>query len=225
MADQQQYSAPGRLFQNFEQCVCAFSVEFVDRIHDRNPPSPLPGGRTEESDRPANVIDLNVLAQLVGLLVDRAFEHQKVAVPLCRDAPGDRMIGIDVKRRRSLYRRRAWIGMGKDEARHAVGERRLADPGRSRDQPRVVEAPTLIGFEQRALGLSLAMEDGGLAWRPRLDALGIGIAHEAAPARRTGALTGSSRSLTLFQMRSATASFGSAASVNRHRPGSSVASA
>ena len=170
MADQQQHSAPRRLFQNFEQRVGAFAVEFVDRIHDRNPPSSLPGGRTEERYRPANVIDLDVLAQLVGLLVDRALQHQKVAVRLCRDAPGDRMIGIDVKRRRRLHRRRAWIGMGEDEARHAVGERRLADAGRPRDQPRVVEAPTPIGFEQRALGLGVAMKNGGLAWCPRLDA-------------------------------------------------------
>lgn len=114
--------------------------------------------------------------------------------------------------------------MGKDEARHTVGERCFADPGRPSDQPRVVEAPTPIGFEQRALGLGLTMENGGLAWCPRLDALGIGVAHDAAPARCAGALTGSSRSPTLFQIRSATATFGSVASINRQRPGSSVAS-
>jgi len=83
--------------------------------------------------------------------------------------------------------------MGKDEARHTVGERCFADPGRPSDQPRVVEAPTPIGFEQRALGLGLTMENGGLAWCPRLDALGIGVAHDAAPARCAGALTGASR--------------------------------
>ena len=225
MADQQQHSAPGRLFQNLEQRVGTCGIELVDRIHDGDPPSPLSGGRAEERDGPADVIDLDVLAQLVGLLVDRALQHQKIAVPLCRDAPSDGMIGIDVKRGRSLHRRCAWIGMGEDEAGHAVGERRLADAGRSRDQPRMVEPPAPISFQQRALGLALAMKSGGLARRSRLDARLIGVAHDAVSACNAGVLTGARRSLTFFQMWSATADFGSVASISRQRSGSSVASA
>ena len=135
------------------------------------------------------------------------------------------MIGIDVKRGRALHLCCARIGMSEDEARHAVGERRLADAGRSRDQPRVVEAPAPISFQQPPLGLALAMKNGRLARRPRLDAHVIGIAHDAVPACNGGVLTGARRSLTLFQMCSATADFGSVASISRQRAGSSVASA
>ncbi len=76
-------------------------VEFVDRIDDGDPPSPLPGRRAEEGDRSAHVVDVDVLAQLVGLLVDGALEHQQIALRLRRDAPRHRMIGIDVQRCRA----------------------------------------------------------------------------------------------------------------------------
>src|SRR6185369_17249924 len=97
------------------------------------------------------------------LLVDRALQHQKITVALCRDAPSDRMLGIDVEGRRTLHLCCSWIGMSEDEPGHAVGERCLADAGRSRDQPRVVEAPAPISFQQRPLALALAMKNGRLA--------------------------------------------------------------
>ena len=59
----------------------------------------------------------------------------------------------------------------------------------------------------------------------RLPAATHGIAHDAVPACNGGVLTGARRSLTLFQMCSATAEFGSVASISRLRAGSSVASA
>ena len=150
MAHQQQHGAPGRLFQDLEQRVRARWVELVDRIDDGDPPAALPGGRAEERDRPAHVVDLDVLAQLAGFFVDRALQHQQIALRLRRDAPRHRMIGVDVQRFRGLHRRRARIGMGEHEARHAVGERRLADAGRTRDQPGMREASAAIGVEQRA---------------------------------------------------------------------------
>src|SRR5262249_10807778 len=185
----------------------------------------LPGRRAEERDRPADVVDADVLVELVGFLVDRALQHEEVALGLDRDAPGNRVIGVDVERFRRLNRRHARIGMGEDEARHAIGERRLADAGRPADQPGVRETRAPIGREQRALRLRMAVEDGGLAWERRVGAPGllVGVVPNAAPpgTPRTRAPTG--RSVMVFQMRSATMGFGSVASIATQRPGSAVA--
>src|SRR5262249_8493249 len=121
-------------------------------------------------------------------------------------------------------RRRARIGMGEDEARHAIGERRLADTGRPPDQPRVGETRAPIGSEQRALRFGVAVENGGLAWGRRFDAVGfvVGVAHDAAPAGRLDTRAKSRRSVPVFQMRSAPAGFGSVASIATQRPGSAA---
>src|SRR5262249_18330970 len=106
----------------------------------------------------------------------------------------------------------------------AIGERRLADAGRTSDQPGVGETRTPICREQRTLCLGVAAEDGGLARGRRFDAIGfLGVAHDAAPAGRLNAWAESRRSVTVFQMRSATAGFGSVASMATQRPGSAAA--
>src|SRR5690349_18744042 len=99
--------------------------------------------------------------------------------------------------------------MGEHEARHPVGERRLADAGRPADQPGVVDAAAAVGFEQCLLGVGVAEEDGGLARMWRLEIVvgirvGIVGAHDATSSSAIGAVAGSSRSLTTFQIFSAT---------------------
>ena len=96
MAHQQQQGAARRLLQNLEQCIGAGGVQFIDRVDDGDAPAALPGGRSEERHRPAHVIDLDVLAQLAGFFVDRALQHQEVALRLRGDAPRHRMLGVDV---------------------------------------------------------------------------------------------------------------------------------
>jgi len=61
--------------------------------------------------------------------------------------------------------------MCQHEARHAVGERRLADAGGTRDQPCMGETRTLISGEQRLFAMRMAEEDARLPWRWWLDAL------------------------------------------------------
>ena len=107
--------------------------------------------------------------------------------------------------------------MGEHEARHAIGKRRLADAGGAADQPGMGQPTAAIGLEQDALGLAVAVENAGLA-RQRRAAFGSVVAHDAAPASSTGAVAGSSRSFTVFQMRSATAGLGSVASITTQRP-------
>ncbi len=114
--------------------------------------------------------------------------------------------------------------MGQHEARHAVGERRLADSGGTRNQPGMGETRTPISGEQRLFRVRVAEEDGCLARGRRLDALGFVLPHETTPAGNPGARAESSRSTTTFQMRSATAGFGSVASIATQRSGSSAAS-
>ena len=226
MAHQQQHAAPGRLFQHLEERIRSRGVEFVDRIDDGDPPAALPGRRAEERDRAAHVIDTDVLVQLAGLFVDHPLEHEQIAMRLRRDAPRHRMVGVDVKRCRVVHQRRARIGMGEDEARQAISKRRLADAGWAPDQPGVREASAPVGFEQYGLRLGVTVKDGGFPWRPRLDIAGfvVGCAHDAAPAGNAEALAELSRSLTVFQTRSATADFVSVASITTQRAGSLSAS-
>ncbi len=91
MADEQQQGAARRLLEHLEQRVGAGGIQLIDRVDDRDAPAALPGGRAEERHRAAHVIDLDVLAQIAGLFIDRALQHQEVALRLRGDAPRHRM--------------------------------------------------------------------------------------------------------------------------------------
>src|SRR5262245_18305827 len=119
--------------------------------------------------------------------------------------------------------------MGEHETRHPVGQRRLADAGRSADQPGVGDAAAAIGLEQGVLGLRVAEQDGGFARMRRLEVVivfrvDLAGAHEATSSIASGAVPGSSRSLTTFQIFSATAARSAVASISTQRSGSLNAS-
>ena len=61
--------------------------------------------------------------------------------------------------------------MGEHEARHAVGERRLADALAADDQESVRNAPAAVGGEERTLCTSMAEQRSGRARMRRFDAL------------------------------------------------------
>src|SRR5262249_60204678 len=82
--------------------------------------------------------------------------------------------------------------VGQQEARHAVGERGFADAGGAAEQPGMGKPAALIGRQQRALRLAMAVEHRGRARRRRL-ALVV-LAHRAARARSADAVAGLSRS-------------------------------
>ena len=68
--------------------------------------------------------------------------------------------------------------MREHEARHAIGQRRLADALRAADQPGMRNAPAAIGIEQRRLGLAMAEQIGRFARMPdRRFLLGLARAH------------------------------------------------
>src|SRR5712671_6298271 len=88
--------------------------------------------------------------------------------------------------------------------------------------------PTAIGFEQNALGVALAEKDGCGARMRRLIVdvvvrIGRADGHDAMSPRTTGAVAGSNRSLTTFQILSATACRESLASMSTQRRGSLIA--
>ena len=94
----------------------------------------------------------------------------------------------------------------------------------ARDQPGLGDPRAPIAGKQRALRLGVAVEDAGLARVQRFDAvtLVVGVAHDAAPAGKLDTRAESNRSVTVFQMRSATAAFGSVASIAMQRSGSAA---
>ena len=158
MADQQKQRARRRLLQHLEQRIGAGAVELVDRIDDGDAPAALARGRAEERHACAGHRRPRMSgAQLAVLSLSDALQHQQIAVRLRRrcGAPPD-------GRRRPraivavLHRRRRRIGMRQHEARHPIGQRRLADAALAADQPGMRHAPAAIGVEQRLLGLGMA---------------------------------------------------------------------
>jgi len=155
VADQQQQRALRRFLENLEQRIGAFALQIVDRVDNGDAPAALARGRAEERHRAAHVVDANYGVKLAGLLVDRAFEHEKIALCLRGDAAGDRVVGIDRERCCLLHHGRLRIRMSQHEPRQAVSQGRLADAGRPADQPGMRDAPALITVEQRLLGLGM----------------------------------------------------------------------
>ena len=145
---------------------------------------------------------------------------------LRRDAARYRMLIRYCKRSRRLHRGRGRVGMRQYIARHAICERRLADAGRTADQPGVRQPAAAIGSEQRARGLGVPEQNRG---RPRCRGLrlgvgGVGGAHEAALSNVTGAVAGSRRWETIFQIVVATCARGWVVSISTQRSLSVAAS-
>ncbi len=94
MTHQQQQRPFRRLLEHLEQGVGPRPVEFVDGIHNGDPPAALACGRAEEENRAAHVVGRDLLAQ-DPLLVRHSFENQKIAMRLCRHAARHRMFRIN----------------------------------------------------------------------------------------------------------------------------------
>ena len=129
------------------------------------------------------------------------------------------MLGIERERFRGLHGLRCRVGMREHEARHAIGERRLADAGARRRSARHAECGRRDRLEQRPLGLRVAEEDSGLARMRRLQVAVVVFrcAHCGISSSNSGAVAGSSRAFTIVQICSATVSRGSAVSTSTQR--------
>src|SRR5262245_12022802 len=80
-----------------------------------------------------------------------------------RDLARNVIVGIDCQGLRALHGGRARISMRQYEARHAVGQRRLADALCTADQPGVRNSSAAIGGKQRRLGLAMSEQLNGFA--------------------------------------------------------------
>ncbi len=181
MTDQQQQRALRRLLQNFEQRIGAGTVQFVDRIDNGDAPAALARRRAEKRHRLADVVDRDLLVQH-ALVVERALDDEEIGLRLGGDPARHRMFGIDGQRRRRCNIGRRRIGMSEHEARHAIGQRRLADALRAGDQKGVRHAAGAISGQQGGFRGRLAEQHAGRARMRRLVDLvvvGCARAHDA----------------------------------------------
>ncbi len=88
------------------------------------------------------------------------------------DAPHRRMRRIERERGGRLHRAGSGIRVGEHEARHPIGERRLADAGLAADQPGMGDAAAAIARQQRLFGGLMAEQHRGL---PRQRSVGVNV--------------------------------------------------
>ena len=223
MAYQQQQCPLGWLLKNLEQRVRTSTIEFVDRIDDRDPPATLACGRAEERNRPAHVVNRDLLPQH-AFLVRRALQNEKIAVRLRRHAACHRMLPVDGERRRRVNGRRSRIRMREHKARQAISERGLADALLAYQHKSVRHAAAAVGGKECTFSTAVTEELVGYPrWRGFVD-VGFVRTHEVASAKRTGAVAGRRRAFTACQMCFATVIFGALASTMTQRCGSPAAS-
>ena len=72
-----------------------------------------------------------------------------------RDLVRHRVGWIDPERLRALNQGQKRIAIREHEARHAVGQCRLANALRAADQPGMRDSPAAIGVQQGRLGLAM----------------------------------------------------------------------
>src|SRR5207248_11155823 len=112
------------------------------------------------------------------------------------------------------------IAMSEHEARHAIGQCRLADTLRAADQPGMRNAPATISIEQGRLALAMPEEIGGLArMLDRNFLFDLAGAH----ADGVGLVVAKTSSRNAVHTRAATVSGSALASISTQRRGSSAA--
>ena len=155
MAHQKEQRLLGRLFEDFQQRVGSIWIELVDGVDDANPPAFGRRGRAEECDRLARFVHGDDRAHHAAV-VGGALQRQQATMGAGRYLPRHGIVRIDRKVLGALHGRRERLRMSEHEARHAIGQRCLADPLWPADQPGMRNAPAAIGRQQRGLGLTMA---------------------------------------------------------------------
>src|SRR5512142_2358344 len=115
-----------------------------------------------------------------------------------------------------------WIAMREHEPRHPIGQRRLADPGRSPDQPGMRNAAAAIGVQQSELGIAMSEQRNRLA-RVNRRYLVFDMARAHAEVARLPVLAAKKRSRKAAHMLAATIPGSGVASINTQRCGSPAA--
>src|SRR6516164_7362723 len=121
MGNKQQQPPLRRLLKHLQKRIGARTVEIIDGIDNRKPPTSLAGRRAEKRHRAADIIHRYLIAQHAPF-VDGPLDNQKIRLRLRGDAPGYSRCGIDIERDRVLHVPRAGIGMAENEARYAASK-------------------------------------------------------------------------------------------------------
>ena len=143
----------------------ALSSSAESTMQTRQPPSPA-----VEPKKPMvwrDIVDRDDGAQL-ALVVRRALQREQVAGPCAATRRAAGWSAASASDARVLHGRRGRIGMREHEARHAVGERRLADAARRRRSAR----HAACARRDRHRGTPARPRDGRRARRSRADAGG-----------------------------------------------------
>ncbi len=209
----------GRLLENLQKRVSRVWIELVDGVDDADAPAFGCRGRAKERDRLARLVHRDHGAHHAAI-IGGSLQRQQAAMRAGRHLPRNGVVRIDRKVFGVLHGGCQRLGMGEHEARHAIGQRCLADPLRPADQPGMWNAPAAIGRKQRGLGLTMAEQPGCLA-RMRNGGFALGLTR--AHAEMTDAGVGSRRSRNAVQTRPATVSGSELASISTQRAGSSAA--
>ena len=114
--------------------------------------------------------------------------------------------------------------MREHETRHSISECCLADALLADEHEGMGHAAAAVGGKERGFSAAVTEELAGHSRRRCFVGVGVVRAHEVAPAKRTGAVTGRSRALTACQTCLATVIFGALASIMTQRCGSPAAS-
>ena len=112
--------------------------------------------------------------------------------------------------------------MREHEPGHSIGQRGFADALRAPDQPRMGNAPTAVGIEQRRLGVAVPGKQRGFARMHGCD-LRFDLTRAHAELTALPVLPANRRSRKAAHIFAATASGPALASISTHRCGSSAA--
>ena len=163
MRHDQEQAARRRLLDHFQQGVGAIGVKVVGAVDDHHAPTTLARRLLENMDRSPHVVDADLREMFLGLLVPLAPQQREIAKGQSRYFSRNGMGRIEVEVFRLLRRERGKIGMGGDEARHAPGERRLANALRTTENPGVRQTSRAVGVEKLGLRRLMAEQDMGVA--------------------------------------------------------------
>ena len=237
MRDDQEQAARRGLLDQLEQRIGAVGVEIVGAVDQHHAPAALARRLFENMQGASNVVHGDARAVFLGLLVPFPPQQRQIAKGQGRNFLRRGMVGVDRQRNSLLNRRRGRIGISGEKARHAPGQRRLANALGPADDPRLRQALRTEGVEQLRFGPLMAKKveriagmrgrRKGVALRRtfgrRFQASGF-HAHFLSPSTSTTPFASKKkRSQTQAQMASATISGGWVASTTRQRLGSAAA--
>ncbi len=173
MRDQQYQCIARRFFKCLKKCIGCVAVHFLDTVDDGDTPTALGRRGGEKPGESPRIEDGNLTPHTPGLFVGGPLHGHQIGVAAPGDAAKDGVIGVHAEVGPPPAFLGGGTGTNQKIAREAERERRLADSPWPSDQPRVAEAPAMIGTPKRLFRGTVADEIGFRARRRPLRICGI----------------------------------------------------